>query len=96
MKKKLAIFGLILSLLCFAACSTGGSGDDNTNTGETGTVTLNTAELVLEEGETAALTAQADPAGDIVWSSDNEAAATVSDAGEVTAVKAGYAIITAK
>lgn len=96
MKKKLAIFGLILSLLCFAACSTGGSGDDNTNTGETGTVTLNTAELVLEEGEKAALTAQADPAGDIVWSSDNEAAATVSDAGEVTAVKAGYAIITAK
>ena len=60
-------------------------------------VTLDKTTLTLTEGETAALTATAEPENTtdtVTWSSDNETVATVKD-GTVSALKAGNAVITA-
>ncbi len=62
-------------------------------------VTISCHEATLEAGETMILTAQvlpqdaADPS--VIWSSDNEAVATVDETGTVTAVSAGQVVITA-
>ena len=61
-------------------------------------VSLNESTLNLTIGQTEALTATVDPDGAIVtvlWSSDDESVATVSDAGVITAVGEGEAVITA-
>ncbi len=66
------------------------------------TVTVSPADLVLEEGETATLTAEVrDSAGNVLtgytveWSSSNGSVASVSNSGRVTARAAGAATITA-
>lgn len=61
-------------------------------------VTLNKSTTSLVIGATETLTAEIDPDDAVVtviWSSDDESVATVSDAGVVTAVSAGTAVITA-
>lgn len=62
-------------------------------------ITLNRTELVLNAGETAALTAALTPedASDrtVIWTSSDETAAGVSEDGVVTAKAAGTAVITA-
>lgn len=61
-------------------------------------VTLNKSETSLTVGETETLTAEVDPDDAVVtviWESDDESVATVSDAGVVTAVSAGTTTITA-
>ena len=62
-------------------------------------ITLDKKALTLEEGDTAALTATVAPENAsnaaVIWASDNEKIATVSD-GTVKAISAGTAIITAK
>lgn len=63
-------------------------------------ITLNSTEATLTEGETMQLTATVAPANatntDLVWYSSDEAVATVSTSGLVTAVAAGTAVIGAK
>lgn len=63
-------------------------------------ITLNSTEATLTEGETMQLTATVTPANatntDLVWYSSDEAVATVSTSGLVTAVAAGTAVIGAK
>lgn len=62
-------------------------------------VTLDQDVLEMNKGDTETLTATVTPADaynkNVTWSSDNEAVATVSSAGVVTAVAAGNATITA-
>ena len=61
-------------------------------------IALDKTTAQLEAGETLQLTASLEPAGatgTVVWSSNAEAVATVSQSGLVTAVGAGSAIITA-
>lgn len=64
-----------------------------------GSIELDKSELNLVEGETAVLTATAMPedANDktVAWTSSDETVATVDAEGNVTAVKAGTAVITA-
>ena len=61
-------------------------------------LTLTPAESTVVAGEKVALTASYEPASanvtDLVWSSSDEAVATVSETGEVSAVAAGDATIT--
>ena len=87
---------LAMMLFLFAACAgtdIPAGGDDNQ---QTGTVRLSEHVLVLEEGESATLTAVAEPQGDIGWSTDNAAVAAVTESGSVQGLQAGYAVITAK
>lgn len=59
-------------------------------------IVLNKATTSIEDGETETLTATTWPSGGTVaWESSNEAVATVSDAGLVTAVDPGTCTITA-
>ncbi|MDE6522521.1 MAG: Ig-like domain-containing protein, partial [Muribaculaceae bacterium] len=62
-------------------------------------ITLSNTNLSLTEGETATLTATIAPENatdkSVTWTSSDEAVASVSDKGVVTAVKAGTATITA-
>ena len=61
-------------------------------------ITLNTRSVTLEMPNTYQLTATVKPAGasqNLLWTSDNEAAATVDQNGLVTAVGNGKAVITA-
>ena len=65
---------------------------------EVSDVTLNESEITLDQGATfkaEATVSPADLAESLIWSSDNEAVATVAADGTVTAVSAGTAIITA-
>ena len=63
-------------------------------------ITLSSTTLSLMEGDTAILTATVSPYNatdkNVSWSSDNKAVATVDNGGNVTAVGAGTAKITAK
>lgn len=74
--------------------------DENRHQDETGdedasaqSLTLSSASLELDGNTSAALTASGG-SGTYTWSSDNEAVATVTDDGNVTAVSGGTAIIT--
>jgi hypothetical protein len=59
-------------------------------------VTVSPASATIQEGGTVQLTATSKPAGaTFVWSSSNQAVATVSQTGVVTAVAAGTAIVSA-
>lgn len=62
-------------------------------------ISLDKSTLSLERGAKSTLVATVDPSNtteDIVWSSSNTSVATVNNVGEVTAVGAGTATITAK
>lgn len=62
-------------------------------------ITLNKTEVELNKGGRVTLKATLDPDDctdkTVIWSSDNEAVATVSETGVVNAVGGGYAVITA-
>lgn len=60
------------------------------------TISLNRAVLALDVDEKAALKVNEETAETCSWSSSNPTVATVSDSGEVTALAAGNAVITAK
>lgn len=85
---------VLLAALAFVGCS-----DDNDDSRVPATaVVLDCTEKELAVGETLQLTATPAPANtsdDVVWSSDAEEFATVSESGLVTAVAAGTAKISA-
>ena len=96
----------ILTALFFSACSS-----DSSNSSETGLVDcngneveylvteieLNQSEINLGKGEEFELSVTTDIGDDpVTWSSDNPGIAQVDNKGEVTALKSGCAIITAK
>ena len=60
------------------------------------TITLNRAVLALDVGGKETLKVNEETTETCAWSSSNPAVVTVSDTGEVTAVAAGSAVITAK
>ena len=60
------------------------------------TISLNRAVLALDVDEKAALKVNEETEETCSWSSSNPTVATVSDSGEVTALAAGNAVITAK
>ena len=68
--------------------------------GNTQGLTLNTTAATVAAGSTVTLTPISVPTGvtatDLTWKSDNEAVATVSNAGVVTGVDAGEAVISAE
>ena len=59
-------------------------------------ITLNRAVLALTVGDRETLKVNEETEGTCAWSSSDPTVATVSDSGEVTAVAAGNAVITAK
>lgn len=73
---------------------------ESTGSTEVTSVTLNKSALSLEVGKTGKLSAKVLPNSatnkSVTWSSNNEAVATVSANGTVTAHKAGTAVITAR
>lgn len=73
---------------------------EETGSTEASSVTLSKTALTLEAGKTVRLSATVLPATatnkSVTWSSNNEAVATVSTNGTVTARKAGTAVITAR
>lgn len=85
--KKFLVFAM--AALALVACD---KEKQTTPEDSTQKVTLSDSEISLEVGATYQLTANVT----VTWSSSNEAVATVSDAGLVTAVKEGNAIIVAK
>ena len=64
--------------------------------GPADTISLNRAVLALDVDEKAALKVNEETEETCSWSSSNPTVATVSDSGEVTALAAGNAVITAK
>ena len=88
-----------LLLFAFAACALAACSDDDGDSRVPATaVVLDCTEKELAVGETLQLTATPAPANttdDVVWSSDAEEFATVSELGLVTAVAAGTAKISA-
>ena len=88
-----------LLLFAFAACALAACSDDDGDSRVPATaVVLDCTEKELAVGETLQLTATPAPANttdDVVWSSDAEEFATVSESGLVTAVAAGTAKISA-
>ena len=88
-----------LLLFAFAACALAACSDDDGDSRVPATaVVLDCTEKELAVGETLQLTATPAPANttdDVVWSSDAEEFATVSESGLVTAVVAGTAKISA-
>lgn len=92
MKKSLFLAAAAIISFALASC------DPQPGPTTDATITVNPAELTLSPGDQERLKAVVDPAGtslNITWSSDNEAVATVSTAGLVTAVADGTATITA-
>ena len=88
-----------LLLFAFAACALAACSDDDGDSRVPATaVEIECQEQELAVGETLQLTAPPAPANttdDVVWSSDAEEFATVSESGLVTAVAAGTAKISA-
>lgn len=90
------------AVILMLACSGGDSGNGGTDPEPVSTVTVNPPQATLQPGQTQQLTAQTrDAAGNVLtgrtvtWSSNNEAAATVSATGLVLAAAPGNARITA-
>jgi uncharacterized protein YjdB len=101
--KKLAMCfaGIIALTMLFAGCDNGTTSDDDDDGGGGTPVTgvmISAAELTLAAGETESLTALVLPDNaaekSVTWSSNTSAVATVSEAGVVTAVAEGEAVIT--
>lgn len=59
------------------------------------TVSISQVTAEVTVGKTVSLTATASDGSEVVWSTDNEAVATVTDRGKVLGVSAGTAVITA-
>ncbi len=102
MKKKLKLLFLLtiaLATLGFVGCKGGedSSTDSNSSSSviETEELCLNETKIELAMGETFALTAS-DAVGEVVWSSNDSAVATVDENGLVTPVGLGTTIIKAK
>jgi len=99
MKHSLSLFGLALAL---AACTPESLESPVSSEPETipvRTVELSSASLSLHPGDKVSLTAAVVPSdatdADLAWSSSDEAVATVSQSGEVTALSVGEAVISA-
>ncbi|WP_242336198.1 MULTISPECIES: Ig-like domain-containing protein [unclassified Anaeromyxobacter] len=93
---------MLACMLSLASCGGGGKGEQSGPQTPVGSVTVTPGELTLVVGASQQLTTSVrDEAGNpltgraITWSSTEPAVATVSDAGNVTAVGAGSATITA-
>ena len=96
MKRFLFVSAIVLmDMLAFVGCAN----DDNGNDSVPATaVVLDVTEKDLVMGETLQLTATpapADTTDPVVWSSDKETVATVSETGLVTAVAPGTAVVKA-
>lgn len=95
MKKTL----ILTTVLCFAALLSSCKKDDGPSTVPVQSVSVSPATLTLEVGNTSTLTATVSPTdateGKVVWTSSNEAVATVSEDGLVSAVAEGSATVTA-
>jgi len=95
MKNKLCLIAILAIIGFLAACGDGGGG--TTTVPVTG-VTLNKSNLSLNMGSSETLTATVAPENAtnkaVTWSSSNEAIATVTTNGVVTAVAAGSTTIT--
>jgi len=93
MKHSLSLFGLALAL---AACTP--ESLESPVSSEPETIPVRTVEL-LHPGDKVSLTAAVVPSdatdADLAWSSSDEAVATVSQSGEVTALSVGEAVISA-
>ena len=78
--------------------SVGNSGSSSDGGGEVTGVSLNKNSLTLQKGKTAQLSAEVMPSDadntDVLWESDDEEVATVSQSGKITAVGEGKALIT--
>ncbi len=97
MTHKLKILGLfIMTILLAVSCK---EDNDEPEAVKVESISLSETSLSLEEGKTATLTATVlpDDAADktVSWTSSDAAIATVDENGQVTAVKAGKATITA-
>jgi len=92
--KLLKLFALMILILPFSSC--GGGGDTDKTISVTG-VTLNKSTLALKVGSSELLTATITPSTatnqNVTWTSSNNAVATVSSSGNITAIAVGSAII---
>ena len=86
LKKVCLAVCLMMAVLCAAACTQAPAV----------TVTIGSASETLNVGQSITLTAEASDGGAVEWSSENEAVATVSETGTVTAVSAGTVKIIAE
>ena len=96
MKKYITIISVLAAgLVAFTACK---KDKEIVGTNDTEGFFINRTELALNKGTTGNLVATVTPKGaaQVSWSSENEAVATVSAEGLVTAVGAGETVITAK
>lgn len=103
MNKKILLLLPALTLV-LAGCNNQNKGKSTPDSGSeevvgVESVTVAPATLELEEGQTAILAATVKPITvlnkDVVWSTNNQAVATVDASGKVTAVGGGQAVITA-
>lgn len=97
MKTKVLLMGwLALSLIFFTGC---GDDDEDDKVIALQSIKISPTSVALVEGATAQLTATAEPTGAVmtpVWSSENDAIASVDSKGLVTAVKSGKTSIVVK
>ncbi len=94
MKKTFYLLAAAFAAFCCASCT-----DDAEPVITVESVTIQTSQLTLMPGETAQLEATVTPSdaanSDVTWTTSNDAVATVSEDGLVTAVSPGDALITA-
>lgn len=86
-------FVLVATALMFAFAACENKGNEPSGSQK---ISLSETSITLDKGQEKQLTATADPAGTITWSSSNNAVATVSNSGLVVAIGEGSATITAK
>lgn len=98
MRKRFSVLcGIILTILCLVAC--GKDSEDDIPTIKVTSVILSSTEMSMTVGDVQTLTATVAPANatnkSVTWKSSSTSVATVSSTGEVKAVGAGTATITA-
>ncbi|WP_287640554.1 Ig-like domain-containing protein, partial [Bacteroides sp.] len=93
------LLGTILTLLLLCTCSKGGDDTKEPALVEVTGIQLSQNSLSLKIGEKATLTATVSPSNatdkTVLWSSSQTSVATVSNAGQVTAIGNGTTVITA-
>ena len=98
-KLLLIICTICLAVFAFGAVACGEVNSNDSNDVRVISVTLDKTQLELEEGKTHCLTATILPSNatnkTVLWESSNSAVASVDDSGNVTAVSAGEATISA-